>query len=212
MGSVYEQLDGRLQQWVLDQPVFFVATAPLTGDGHVNLSPKGSRGTLVVLDGRTLAYLDLTGSGVETIAHLRENGRITLMWCAFDGPPKILRVHGTGDVVRPGDDRWPAVAAPFGAAADDPGVRAVITVHAERISDSCGYAVPLLDFRAERDVLARWQANRGPAGLAEYRRTRNATSLDGLPGLPGLPDPPDLPDLPDVPDVPDVPDLAVERT
>lgn len=184
MGKVYDELDGRLLEFVRAQPVFFVATAPLAAEGRVNVSPKGGRDTLAVLDGRTLAYLDLTGSGVETVAHLRENARITLMWCAFAGPPTIVRVHGRGEVVVPDEPRWDAVSAPFGPAADGPGVRSVVLVHADRISDSCGYAVPLMDFRAERDVLALSHAKKGPEKMAEYRRTRNATSLDGLPALP----------------------------
>jgi len=184
VGKIYEQLDGRLIDWVREQPVFFVATAPLALDGHVNISPKGGRSTLAVLDERTVAYLDLTGSGVETIAHLRENGRITLMWCAFEDPPKILRVHGRGEVIFPADAAWAAATAPFGAAASEPGMRSVVVVHADRVSDSCGYAVPLLDSRAERDLLSRAHAKRGHDGMPEYWRTRNATSLDGLPGVP----------------------------
>jgi hypothetical protein len=184
MGKVYERIDDRLRDWLLSQPVVFVATAPLAGDGHVNVSPKGGRGSVAVLDSSTVAYLDYTGSGVETIAHLRENGRITLMWCAFDGPPKIVRVHGRGSVVLPGSPRWPSLARLF-PGADDPRVRAVVVVQAERISDSCGYGVPLLDLRADRDVLERWSAKKGPDGLSAYRREKNAVSIDGLPGLEG---------------------------
>jgi predicted pyridoxine 5'-phosphate oxidase superfamily flavin-nucleotide-binding protein len=139
MGKTYDRIDDRLREWILAQPVVFVATAPLDGDGHVNVSPKGGAGVVAVLDGATVAYLDLTGSGVETIAHLRENGRITLMWCAFSGPPKIVRLHGRGTVVLPTDAAWPALAERFpGAGA--PGVRSVVLVRAERISDSCGTA------------------------------------------------------------------------
>jgi hypothetical protein len=184
MGKVYERIDDRLRTWLLSQPVVFVATAPLAGDGHVNVSPKGGRGSVAVLDPSTVAYLDYTGSGVETIAHLRENGRITLMWCAFDGPPKIVRVHGRGSVVLPGSPRWPSVANRF-PGADDPQVRAVVVVEAERISDSCGYGVPLMDLRDDRDVLASWSAKKGPDGLSAYRREKNAASIDGLPGLEG---------------------------
>jgi hypothetical protein len=176
MGKVYERIDDRLREWILAQPVVFVATAPLSGDGHVNVSPKG--GGVAVVDGSTVAYVDLTGSGVETIAHLRENGRITLMWCAFSGPPKIVRVHGRGSVL-PLDD--PAVSGWFPSM--PLGARAVIVVRAERISDSCGYGVPLMDFVGERDTLARWASNKGPAGLDAYHAERNATSIDGLRGL-----------------------------
>jgi predicted pyridoxine 5'-phosphate oxidase superfamily flavin-nucleotide-binding protein len=184
MGKVYDRIDDRLREWMLAQPVVFVATAPVGDDGHVNVSPKGGAGSVTVLDPGTVAYLDYTGSGVETIAHLRENGRITLMWCAFDGPPKIVRVHGRGSVVLPGSARWPSLTAHF-PGADDPAVRAVIVVEAERISDSCGYGVPLMDLRADRDVLERWSARKGPAGLSAYRREKNAESIDGLPGLEG---------------------------
>jgi hypothetical protein len=182
MGKVYEGIDHRLREWILSQPVVFVATAPLSGDGHVNVSPKGGQGTVAVLDDRTVAYLDYTGSGVETIAHVRENGRITLMWCAFTGPPKILRVHGQGTVVRPGDPQWESVAALF-ADVDAPGVRAVVVVHAERVSDSCGYGVPLMELQSDRDVLDLWAAKKGHDGVAQYQRERNAVSIDGLPGV-----------------------------
>jgi hypothetical protein len=178
MGKIYERIDDRLREWMLAQPVVFVATAPLSGDGHVNVSPKGGLGTVAVVDPSTVAYLDLTGSGVETIAHLRENGRITLMWCAFSGPPKIVRVHGRGTVLDVSD---PSVASWFPAM--PVGARAVVVVRAERISDSCGYGVPLMDFTAERDTLERWATKKGPDGLATYRAERNATSLDGLTGL-----------------------------
>jgi hypothetical protein len=183
MGKVYDRIDDRLRAWLLSQPVVFVATAPLAGDGHVNVSPKGGRDTVAVLDETTVAYLDYTGSGVETIAHVRENGRVTLMWCAFDGPPKIVRIHGRGSVVMPASARWPSLTAHF-AGADDPRVRAVIVVEAERISDSCGYGVPLMDLRADRDLLESWSAKKGPDGLSSYRREKNAVSIDGLPGLP----------------------------
>lgn len=182
MGKTYDAVDGRLAAWIQRQPVFFVATAPLAPDGHVNVSPKGGIGSLVVLDPCTLAYLDLPGSGVETVAHLRENGRITLMWCAFDGPPQIVRVHGHGEVHERGSAGFTALASRF-PRGDDPGARSVIVVHAERISDSCGFAVPLMDLAGERDLLDRFHAKRGPGGMDAYRRERNAVSIDGLPGL-----------------------------
>lgn len=137
MGKTYDQLDERLRGWIADQRLFFVATAPSSPAGHVNLSPKGHADTFTILDGRTVAYLDLTGSGAETIAHLRDNGRITLMFCAFSGPPRILRLYGRGRLVVPGDDRWEEVAARFSARR---GARAVVVVEIERIADSCGYA------------------------------------------------------------------------
>jgi hypothetical protein len=168
-------------------PVFFVATAPLAADGLVNLSPRGIRGTFRVLDEHTFGYVDLTGSGIETVAHLRENGRICVMFCAFEGPPKIVRLHGTGRVVQRGEPGFAAAVQPFAAAiavgAREPAARAVVQVDVHRISDACGSGVPLLELRADRDLLDSWSANRGPDGLARYRVERNAVSLDGLPGL-----------------------------
>jgi hypothetical protein len=178
MGSVHPAITPPVAAWIREQHMFFVATAPLDGDGHVNLSPKGLD-TLRVLDDRTVAYLDLTGSGVETVAHVRENGRITLMWCAFDGPPRIVRVHGRGEVAGLDDAR---VAGLFD---DLPGARAVVVVHADRISDSCGYAVPRYEYQGQRSKLLEWADHRGPDGLDEYRVAKNATSIDGLPGFDG---------------------------
>jgi hypothetical protein len=183
MGQTFEALDDKLVSFLAAQPVFFVATAPRDG-GHVNISPKGYADTFVVLAPGTVAYLDLTGSGVETIAHLRENGRVTLMFCAFSGPPRIVRLYGTGRAVVAGDDDWDDLTGRF---PPHPGRRAVIVVDVERIADSCGYAVPLMDFVAERDVLDRSHVRKGADGLATYREQRNTVSIDGLPGLPGLP-------------------------
>ncbi|MFG1927737.1 pyridoxamine 5'-phosphate oxidase family protein [Cryptosporangium sp. NPDC048952] len=185
MGKQYERLTDRLRAFIDAQPVFFVATAPLDADGHVNLSPKGRSGSLAVLDDRTLAYLDFGGSHAETIAHLRENGRITLMWCAFDGPPTVLRVHGRGEPVFRDDPRFPGLAARM-AEADDVGVRAIILVEAERISDSCGFAVPFLDYREERTLHAEYFGRKGEDGFAAYCESKetNVASIDGLPALP----------------------------
>ena len=189
MGQVYPELDQRLVRFITSQPVFFVATAPcLDSDGnggHVNVSPKGYRDTFAVLGPLTVAYLDLTGSGAETIAHLRENGRITLMWCAFTGPPTVVRVHGRGEPVFRDDPRWPALIGRF-ADADAPGVRAIITVAAELISDSCGFAVPFLDYRGERTLHADYFGRKTDEQFAEYcaAKPHNAVSLDGLPALP----------------------------
>ncbi|MFN2496193.1 MAG: pyridoxamine 5'-phosphate oxidase family protein [Pseudonocardiaceae bacterium] len=187
MGKLYEAIDSRLASWIEAQPVFFVATAPLVADGLVNVSPKGIRGTFRVLDEHTFSYVDLTGSGIETVAHLRENGRICVMFCAFEGPPKIVRLHGTGSVVLCGEPDFDSAVEPFAAAiavgAREPAARAVVRVDVHRISDACGRGVPLMGLRAERDLLDSWSANRGPDGLVRYRRERNAVSLDGLPGL-----------------------------
>jgi hypothetical protein len=160
--------------------MFFVATAPLAADGHVNLSPKGLD-TFVVLGEREVAYLDLTGSGIETLAHLRENGRIVLLFCAFEGPPKIVRLHGRGEAMEPGHPEFEALVARFPAHL---GVRSVIRVRLDRISDSCGYGVPLYEFRGQRGQLPAWvERKEAQDGVGAYRRANNAESIDGLPGL-----------------------------
>ena len=185
MGKVYAELDERLRNFISRQPVFFVATAPcLTPDGeggHVNLSPKGLD-TFAVLDRTTIAYLDLTGSGVETIAHLRDNGRITIMFCAFDGKPNILRLYGRGEVLAIGQPEADELMPRFGTY---PGARSVIRVRVDRVSTSCGYGVPRFSYEGERDQLTAWADRRGPDGLVEYREEKNAVSIDGLPGLAG---------------------------
>jgi hypothetical protein len=256
MAKVYAQLDDRLTKFILAQPIFFVATAPCLSaegeGGHVNVSPKGYRDTFAIIGPRTVAYLDLTGSGAETIAHLRQNGRITIMFCSFDRSPKILRLYGTGRVVLPPDQDWPRLAAYFGGAghaadarpanghganhlgadsrsadghgADDLGAdgqgagqgparhtangterdthraeqdtehyaergadrgnrRAIIVAELDRIADSCGYAVPVMELAEERDLLSRWSEKRTPDQLAAYRAELNAVSIDGLPAL-----------------------------
>lgn len=174
------KLTAAQQDFIAAQKMFFVATAPRADDGLINLSPKGLEGTLAVLDASTLAYLDLTGSGVETIAHLKENGRICVMFCAFEGRPNILRVQGRGDVVLPDDPAFEKLSESFPAL---PGVRSLIRIHAERVADSCGFGVPLMDHAGERDDLTRWAAKKGPDGVADYRRKKNVKSLDGLPGV-----------------------------
>jgi hypothetical protein len=192
VGQVYPELDDRLRAFVTSQPMFFVATAPCVDEagrgGHVNVSPKGYRDTFAVLDALTVAYLDLTGSGAETIAHLRQNGRITLMFCSFGPAPKIVRIYGTGRAVRPADADWPGLAAHFPAGAatarpDRGDQRAIIVVTADRISDSCGYAVPIMELTQERELLTRWSERRSADDLAAYRVKHNATSIDGLPAL-----------------------------
>ena len=182
MGKLHERIDGRLRSWMEAQHVFFVATAPLAADGHINVSPRGRAGTFEVLDERRVAWLDLTGSGAETIAHLRENGRIVVMFCGFEGSPNIVRLHGRGRVVVPGDPEWPGLATRF---REHRSARAVIVVDVDRISDSCGFGVPLMDYVDDRDLLDRWAQNKTPDEIADYHRTRNGTSIDGLPALPG---------------------------
>jgi predicted pyridoxine 5'-phosphate oxidase superfamily flavin-nucleotide-binding protein len=184
MSKVHDSITPKLRRWIEAQHLFFVATAPLAGDGHINLSPRGTPGTFAVIDGHTVAWLDLTGSGAESIAHLRENGRIAVMFCAFEGPPQIVRLHGRGRVVVPADDEWDVLADRF---ADKVGSRAIVVVDVTRVSDSCGYAVPLYDFVGDRDLLDRWAENRGVDKLAEYQATRNAESIDGLPALSSSP-------------------------
>lgn len=176
--KLYERIDGRLRTFVERQQMFFVATAPLAADGRVNVSPRGVPGTFAVLDDHTFARLDGTGSGSETVAHLRENGRITLMFCAFDGAPNIVRLHGTGRVVSLYDDEYPALASRF---VELPGARAVIVVDVERVSDSCGWGVPLMSYEGERDLIGPYFERKGEAGQREYRRRKNQTSIDGLP-------------------------------
>ena len=196
MATVYPELDDRLARFITRQPVFFVATAPDdgtdSGEGHVNVSPKGYRDTFAVIDPTTVAYLDLTGSGAETIAHLRQNGRITIMFCSFDRKPKILRLYGHGSVIVPSDPGWAEWSARFpgGADGDQTGTgrgnqRAIIVVRVHRIADSCGYAVPVMDLVAERDVLTRWSERRSAEQLAAYRAEHNTVSIDGLPALAG---------------------------
>ena len=180
MGKVHESIDGRLRAFVEAQPLFFVATAPSGPDGHVNLSPKGIAGSFVVLDEHTVAYIDLTASGSETIAHLRDDGRITLMFCAFQGPPNIVRLHGRGSFVTLYDEGFSELAALF---SETRGARAVIVVDVERVSDSCGWGVPQMDFVADRDIIRPWAEKKGPDGLDAYRAQKNAVSLDGLPAL-----------------------------
>ena len=179
MGKVYEEIGEQLDAFIRRQRVFFVATAPLAAEGRVNCSPKGLD-TLAILDPHTVAYLDLTGSGVETIAHIRENGRIVLMFTALDGPPKIVRLHGRGRVVAPHDAQFAALRARFPSHHE--GVRSVIVVDVERVSDSCGYGVPEYEYVGERTQLPAWTRKKGPDGLVQYRAEKNRASIDGLPG------------------------------
>lgn len=178
MGKVLEALDDRLADWIGQQHVYFVGTAPVDG-GHVNVSPKGYD-TLRVLDPTTVAYLDLTGSGAETIAHTRDNGRITIMLCAFEGPPLILRLYGSGQAHPAGSARFDDLAQRF---PDLPGARAIIEVSLDRVQTSCGYSIPFMEHRGERGTLVEWAERRGDDGLREYWDTRNRTSIDGLPAL-----------------------------
>jgi hypothetical protein len=190
VAKVFDRIDGQLRDWIAKQALFFVGTAPLGEDGHVNVSPKGPIGSLRVIDDSTVAYLDVIGSGAETIAHLRENGRIVVMLCAFEGPPRILRLHGRGEVVTPDDPRFEQLVAR--CEFDDPALpesrRAVIVVDVERIADSCGYGVPLMSYEGERPHMEAWAGKKlRVGGLADYQRDKNAESIDGLPALDGAP-------------------------
>lgn len=179
MSNVYDGIDEVLARFIGAQHVFFVATAPLDPAGHVNLSPKGLE-SFKVIDPLTVAYLDLTGSGIETVAHLRENARVVIMFCAFEGPPKILRLHGRGEVVELGDSRFAELSKLFPKL---PGARSIVVVAIERIADSCGYGVPLYRYKGERKQLVDWAHRKGTSGLAKYRSETNHSSIDGLPGL-----------------------------
>ena len=189
MGRCYDVIDDRLARWISAQPLFFVGSAPLHPDGHVNVSPKGPIGSLRVLGPRTVAYLDIVGSGAETIAHLRENGRIVVMLCAFAGPPRIVRLHGRGEVLLPGDPQYDALLDEAGFS--DPAVpasrRAIVRVEVERIADSCGYGVPLMTYEGERPHFDAWVKKKlrvgGTEALRAYREHHNSASIDGLPAL-----------------------------
>jgi hypothetical protein len=190
MGKVFEGIDERLARWIAAQPMFFVGTAPLDPDGHVNVSPKGPIETLRVLGPCCVAYLDFVGSGAETVAHLRENGRIVIMLCAFSGPPRILRLHGQGTVLASGDPGFDELMSScgFASAAGVPEARrSIVTVEIDRIADSCGYGVPLMDFQGRRQHFDLWAAKKvrvgGPDALIEYQRELNSLSIDGLPAI-----------------------------
>jgi len=189
MAHHYDHIDEHLSGWIARQAMFFVGSAPLADDGHVNISPKGPIGSLRVLGPDTVAYLDIYGSGSETIAHLRENGRIVVMLCAFSGPPRIVRLHGRGELLRPGDDGFDALLEE--AAFEDPSIpqarRSIVRVEVTRVSDSCGYGVPLMEYEGQRPhstLSARKRLRtKGPEGYEQFVVERNARSLDGLPAL-----------------------------
>jgi hypothetical protein len=179
VGKLYESIDAKLGAWIAQQKMFFVATAPSGTDGLINCSPKGGD-SFRILNGDEVAYQDYTGSGIETIAHLRENGRIVIMFCGFEGPPNIVRLYGQGAVITEEDSRYQELIDQFPT---NEGTRAIIHVTVDRISDPCGFSVPLYEYRGQRDVLDKWAASKGTEGLKEYRRTKNTESIDGLPGL-----------------------------
>ena len=182
VGRTYEAIDDRLAEWLTDQPVFFVSTAPLDPNGSINCSPKGNRQEFAVLGERTVAYLDQTGSGIETVAHLQENGRIVVMFSALSGAPRIVRLHGKGRVVPKDAAHFAELANKF-PGGEGTGVRSIIVIDVNRVSDSCGYGVPLMSFDRHRSTLDEWAERKGRDGIRAYWAEKNATSLDGLSGL-----------------------------
>ena len=190
MAKLFEGIDDALKAWIDKQRLFFVGTAPLSAEGHVNVSPKGLMDSFRVLGDRTVAYVDLAGSGAETIAHLKENGRIVVMLCAFEGPPRIVRLHGRGKVHQIGSSDFDRLRPEFPDEALDPveaGVRSIIEVDVHRIADSCGYVVPLMSYEGQRPHQHLWIDKRvskdGPDGVMKYVRAKNATSIDSLPAV-----------------------------
>ena len=179
MGKTFEQIPEDIKNWIEKQKIFFVSTAPLSADGLVNCSPKGLD-SFRVFDENTVAYLDLTGSGVETIAHLKENGRITIMFCAFEGPPRILRLYGKGKVWERNSPTFAAYQSNF---PHYDGARAIIEVKVDKVITSCGYAVPNMTYQGDRDVLDKWVERKGVDGVLAYQQEKNRESLDGLKGM-----------------------------
>ncbi|HSV03582.1 MAG TPA: pyridoxamine 5'-phosphate oxidase family protein [Phenylobacterium sp.] len=179
MSTLHARLDDKLTGFIKAQKIFFVATAPLGVAGHVNVSPKGYD-SLAVIDARTIAYLDLGGSGAETLAHVRENGRITLMFCAFQGPANVLRIHGRGRATSFGEPGFAELKALF---PNFERARAVIVVEVDRIAESCGWGVPVFEFKGEREQLRRHVDHRPFEEWAERRYASDALSIDGLPAL-----------------------------
>ena len=179
MAQIQDVIGDEMAGFIRKQHVFFVATAPLKGDGLINLSPKGLD-TFEVLDERTVAYLDLTGSGSETVAHVKENGRIVVMFCAFEGAPKIVRLYGRGEVLEAGTAAFEGLVGRFEAR---PGVRGIIRIHVQRTATSCGYGVPLMEYIGDRTVLEEWAVKKGEEGVRAYQAKKNRASLEGLAGL-----------------------------
>ena len=179
MGKIYQEIDERIKKWIGAQPVFFVATAPLDPQGHINCSPKDGY-SIRVLDSKTLVYLDLIGSGVETIAHIRENGRIIVMMCAFERAPLIMRFHGRGEIIEKGHPDFESLIPLFDS---EIGIRSFIKIHLDRISDSCGFGVPVMEFKHHRKQLRTFNERNGEEKLADYKIQYNSLSIDGLPGV-----------------------------
>jgi hypothetical protein len=188
VAKLFDEIDDKIRAFIEAQPMFFVGTAPSGDNGHVNLSPKGGSNLFRVTGPLGFAYVDLLGSGIETLAHLRENGRIVLMFCSFDGPPKIVRLHGRGRPIQQGDPEFAAALAEFDITDEQRrAVRSVVTVEVTRVADSCGFVVPRMTYQGERDQLYRYADNRlrkeGPDAVRAYVSANNAESIDGLKGL-----------------------------
>jgi hypothetical protein len=182
VGKIYDAIDEKLAPWIEGQHLFFVGTAPLAADGHVNVSPKGDLRWFRILGPREVAYLDFVGSGAETIAHLRDNGRIVVMFCAFEGPPRIVRLHGRGEVVEPGDEGFDELLAHFEP--PEHALRSLIRIDVTRIADSCGYGVPLLRFDGKRSQYDAWADKKArEGGFDDYVAAKNRESIDGLPAV-----------------------------
>ena len=193
MAKLFHEIDDKIRGFIEAQTMFFVGTAPSGDEGHINVSPKGGSNLFRVTGPLGFAYVDLMGSGIETIAHLRENGRIVLMFCSFDGPPKIIRLHGIGTPVQQGDARFAEALAAFDITDEQRrAVRSVIEVEVTRVADSCGFVVPKMTYDGERDQLYRYADNRlrkeGPEAVRAYVSANNAESIDGLTGLDPLVD------------------------
>ena len=177
MGKVFESISDNVRGFIEAQHLFFVGSAPLSETGHINIAPKGTD-TFRILGPNRVAYLDMTGSGNETSAHLLENGRITFMFCAFDGPPNIVRLFGTGQTILPGQPQWEELAAHFKLV---PGYRQIMVAEITRVQTSCGHGVPFYEYVGDRDLMTRWAETKGEDGLAEYKQQKNLCSMDGLP-------------------------------
>jgi len=182
MSTVHSHIDDEIKEFILAQKMFFVGSAPLDGEGHVNISPKGLDSFRILGDNK-VAYLDLTGSGAETAAHIAENGRIVIMFCAFDGRPNIVRLHGKATHHTLGTESFDALKENFGDMQEAIGARSIFEIDVARVSDSCGYAVPLFDYQGQRDTLTRYAENKGVEGMKEYRKKKNTLSIDGLPSI-----------------------------
>jgi len=179
MGRILDFIDQRAAEFIRNQRMFFVGSAPLASGGKVNVSPKGLD-TFRVVTANEVAYLDFNGSGAETIAHVRENGRITFMFCAFEGPPRILRVYGEAEVLEPDHDDFASLRDLFES---DTPARSIIRARVTRVAESCGFGVPLYSVEGDRTQLREWADRKGAEGLVSYQREKNAVSIDGLPAL-----------------------------